>query len=719
MVTQKKQSSGAKNFFTFLSGLFSRICFNTIRAKLLSAFFVIIIPIVALGAVSYSISAKAIDEKVTDSTLETMKQTGNYLTLVMKNVETISTQIINNNDIQSFLAPHAFEGSINKMAARSNSEDFINNLTYANEFITDIVIVAPEDKSLKSSISYQMTDSDFNSLPDDPDYNEMISKVEKIKWVGNNKALDKFSIRQDSLLYSTCLVRPAVIPKTGETAGTLLINVELNTIMDPMGQLNLGKESEVHLISPDGRDLSPSLSDEENAKANQCVFLNDAFFAEIASGNEQWGSSNIVYNKQGYLMTYFRLGESGYLLLSLIPEKVILESAEKIQWTTLFLVLAAVLIAAFIGLFMSNSMGRTIKRIIHAADLAASGDLTVDPVSGRKDELGALTQSISRMISNMRELIRQSSSISGKVAESSVTVSMASQNVSSVSAEITRAIQEIAQGATEQASDAEQCVQKIIGLAFKINQVAANTDEIKKLSDEAIGFTGEGLMSVKNLELKTQSTTESTRLIFQDIDALDSNSRSIGKISKVIGNIADQTNLLSLNASIEAARAGAMGRGFAVVANEVGKLAEQSMNASREIAGIIKDTQRQTSKAVERATAMENILKSQNEAVDNTISMFKKIAGSMQILAERVQHINGSVEDMEQYKEEATLSIQNISAVSQETAASSQEVTASAQEQASGIEELAGLSEDLGKAAQMLSESISRFKVSQACAQEP
>lgn len=709
-----------RNPYSVLVGLFKSLSnrlgikrFNTIRAKLLSAFLVIIIPIIALGAVSYSISAKAVNDRVTGSTTEVMKQTGNYLTLIFRNIETISTQITNNEDVRGYLSGHAAgsgSDAFKMLALRDNAERYINNLSYANEFITDVIIIAPDNRSLKSSSSYVLVESDFDTIIMDPQYKDIISS--NTKWSGTNKALDKYSIRKDILRYSACLVRP-VTSKTNEVAGHLFINVKLNTLLDPMKQLELENGCEVHLISPDGRDLSPSFSEEANEKDNQCVFKNHAFFTEIESnGNQdQWGSDSIVYNDRDYLMTYNKLGESGYILLSLIPESVILKDAEKIRWTTLALVLFAGFIAVFIGLYMSNSMEKTIGQIIHAADLAASGDLTVDPISGRSDELGILTRRINRMISNMRELIRQSSSISEKVSESSGTVSLTTQGISSVSAEITLAMQEIAQGAASQASDAELCVDKILGLASKINQVADNTCEIKTLSDKAKEFTGEGLISVKNLESKALSTTENTRLIFKDIEALDSNSKLIGKISKVISGISDQINLLSLNAAIEAAKAGEMGRGFTVVANEVRKLAEQTMNASREITKIIKETQLQTSIAVERATATDNILKSQNEAVTNTISMFKKIANIMETLAVHVGYIKTSVKDMEQYKEEAILATQNISAVSQETAASSEEVTASAHEQTSSIEQLAGFSIILGKAARELSESISRFKV--------
>jgi methyl-accepting chemotaxis protein len=677
---------------------------NSISNKLIAAFTAIVIPIIILGIISYSISAKAIEKKVTQSTSETFKQTGNYLNLLFTNIEDISFQLFVNADVQDFL--DSPDTDIDKM--KRTIQSYINDIAHSNKYIAGISLVG-YGKRTYSSGDYSLLNFDLSSMKDD----EVYQKVEKNRnafWVGSHSALDQQS-NQNQLKYSASVIRSISSLKSGDMNGILFIDIKQQTLMDILKQMDFGKGSEVHLISPDGRDLSPSFSDEDNVNAKLPAFYNQKFFTEVKNSDLSLGYDFISFNKTDYLMVFSKVGKTGYILLSLIPKSFLLADAKKIQEITFALVCIAGLFAVAIGWYIAKSMSGTIGGIIHSASFAANGDLTVASPSRRKDELGKLAECINKMISNTRELIGQVFVISEKVAESSITVSSASQNVASVSEEITNAVQEIWQGAVSQASDAENSVSMIMQLSDIINHVSHNTKQIGELSAETKNFTGEGLYSFQDLDLKARTTTENVRLIFADIQSLNDNSKSIGKITEVIKSIADQTNLLSLNAAIEAARAGEAGKGFSVVADEVRKLAEQSISAAREISSIIENTRLQTQKTVKRTSEVEETLKLQNQAVINTLGIFKKISTSMENLNNCVDDITAGVENMGQFKEKTILAIQNISSVSEEAASSSEEVTASTEEQTSSTEQLATYAKELDNAAQSLSEAVKRFKI--------
>ena len=367
----------------------------------------------------------------------------------------------------------------------------------------------------------------------------------------------------------------------------------------------------------------------------------------------------------------------------------------------------------FIGVYCRDG-SRILPRPISICEIDKEDQAVriVYRVAGKgTDEFSVLGKSTNGMIGNVKELIEKTKGVSLKVDESVDTVSNNAKQLLEGTKDITKAIQEIEHGIVQQAEDSEECIRQMDNLSDKINSVSKNSDKIARIADDTNLIVDKGMMSIDELKGNASRTVEITGNVIMEINNLKQSSMAIGSIIMAINEIAEQTNLLSLNASIEAARAGDAGRGFAVVADEIRKLADQSVECVNEIRKIVEDINDKTNDTVAIAKRAEDVVEIQGHSIETAKKVFNQIQSQFDELLGSLNEITEGINIIADAKTQTLDSIQNISAVSQQTAAASEEVTETANRQLEQVEKLNLAAENLNNNSSDLSQAIGVFTV--------
>lgn len=455
--------------------------------------------------------------------------------------------------------------------------------------------------------------------------------------------------------------------------------------------------SSMNILSQSEDSLSGSLSDDSGFLGTIGEKIDEQDYDSISLDN------NIVEFRE--------ISGTNWVLVSYVPEASIF--AELVSLRTTMAIVAVVILIILLVLMerMVNYMIKPIKSLTDSIVMMASGDFTVDIKTKGNDEITVMGQSMKDFAASMRKMINDivnasetlqgqaesSSTVSGGLYEASLTQSKTIDNLNETVDQLSASVQEIAENATS--------------LAMVVSETKDSSMEAEQKMNETVTVAESGKSDMEKVGEAMNVIQSSINSLQESIDEVGTASSEINNIVSMIGEIADETNLLALNASIEAARAGDAGRGFAVVASEIGGLADDSNKSVQKIQGLIDQVTSLVAETVEKAKQSVDEISSSSELVNQAVNTFDTIYDNI-INANHV--VNNMASSMSQVESVAT----NVAAITEEQAASAEvisgnagNIVAESQNITNDSEKVADTAKELADTSENLMTQIKSFRV--------
>ncbi|GIO18075.1 methyl-accepting chemotaxis protein [Oceanobacillus oncorhynchi subsp. incaldanensis] len=647
-----------------------------IRFKLVvSFFFMLLIPGVAIGIMTYFSSIDSLEQQQTEQvkdTAELLNQTvNNALELRISDLNTFAAQF-NSGQIED---------------DEETLEQVLGQYKGMNEEVSEVYMASND-----GDLFYRQPDTE---LPEGFDATERDWFINAVNNPGEVQISDPFESASET---GTVV---SITKTLDDGSGVMGVSLYIDSIQQLASEVSIGENGYAVIIDPQQKYVyHPTFETGEEVEGG---VLGTMF--EDASGSYEYSHDNI-----SKIMVYQTNDLTGWKLAGTIDYDEIKGEAASTLTTMITIIVITLVLGTIIILFLIRSITRPIQRLKENAKVISTGDLTHSIEIKTTDEIGELGQAFNEMQEGLKTLIRDVEYNAQQVAASAEELNANADQMTSSSEQVSLAIQEVSSSSETQLHGTEESANSLEEVSTGVGRIVDSStkvsDMVTQMSTQAeVG--GKAVSDTLNQMTSIQSSVDDTNL---NIASLLERSKEVSTILNAITDISEQTNLLALNAAIEAARAGEHGKGFAVVADEVRKLAEESKTSAGEISSIVHGIQDDVQKAVEK---MSQVTSNVNDGLDvsyDAIDKFGEILRSSGDIKPQMEEVMAISEQMSAAVQQVTATANDLASIARNNASSSEEVAASTEEQLASMEEISASAKSLSTMAEDLTGKIAEYK---------
>lgn len=492
--------------------------------------------------------------------------------------------------------------------------------------------------------------------------------------------------------------------------GVVTGDVDLKSLQDDVSKIKVGTGGKAFLITSDGTYLGGV----ESSKLNSEKITSEKNSSLRTLGKLMLKNKNGTgsYESNGKQLVFYKsIQNTNWIIALTISEKELYKPVNDMLFLLIVVGVAATVVLAVIIALFSNYIKNHIGKVNQLSAYVSQGDLTHSIEVKAKDELGQMARNLNTMSNNLKDVVTNVSQSLENIVATAEELTASAEQTHSAAEQVAVSMQEVAEHSDKQSKIAEDTSDRILEISKNMEHITNSFNGVSKASVQASELADEGKKVVTKAKEQMNEIDEKVNQSTEAVNLLGKKSNEIGQIISIITSISEQTNLLALNAAIEAARAGEQGKGFAVVADEVRKLAEQSAGAAGRISSLIDEIQSEITEAVKTMNGGTAAVTQGKQMVENAGESFEEIYSSVEVVSEQVNGVSQIVNEIYKSSEMMEEYVKNISKISKESAGNTQNVAAASEEQTALMREVSNAAQSLTEMALTLQNLMAKFKL--------